>query len=174
MDAKKIMFILIGLMIVLNGFILFFEWKSYNIIEHYFKIPDFEELFEKENLIDVDTEFEKFIPIDDFEEDDIFSNPSEIKPSFPGGDSALNKFLYSNIDYPIKASENGIQGKVFLTFVIETDGSITDVKTLRGIGGGCDEEAIRVVKMMPKWIPAKLRGKVVRVQFNLPVKFKLQ
>jgi protein TonB len=72
------------------------------------------------------------------------------------------------------AKESGIQGRVFVTFVVERDGSVTDVRVLRGIGGGCDEEAIRVVQNMPKWSPGKQRGKSVRVQYNLPVKFTLQ
>jgi protein TonB len=72
------------------------------------------------------------------------------------------------------AKESGIQGTVYVTFVVEKDGSITDVRVLRGIGGGCDEEAVRVVKNSPKWSPGKQRGKPVRVQYNLPVKFILQ
>ena len=71
------------------------------------------------------------------------------------------------------ARESGIQGRVFVTFVVERDGSVTDVRVLRGIGGGCDEEAIRVIKNMPKWNPGKQRGKSVRVQFNMPILFKL-
>ncbi|MEZ5083006.1 MAG: energy transducer TonB [Bacteroidales bacterium] len=71
------------------------------------------------------------------------------------------------------ARESGIQGRVFVTFVVERDGNITDVKILRGIGGGCDEEALRVIKNMPKWTPGKQRGKPVRVQFNMPIMFKL-
>jgi protein TonB len=98
----------------------------------------------------------------------------EEQPSFPGGEEARIGFLLQSIKYPEEAKELGIQGKVFVTFVIETDGSITDVKVLRGIGGGCDEEAIRVVSLMPKWIPGKQRGTSVRVQFNLPIKFTLQ
>jgi protein TonB len=76
--------------------------------------------------------------------------------------------------YPEEAKELGVQGKVFVTFVVEVDGSITDVKVLRGIGSGCDDEAVRVVKSMPKWVPGKQRGVPVRVQFNLPINFKLQ
>ncbi len=74
-------------------------------------------------------------------------------PAYPGGDDARIAFLVQNIKYPEQAKKNGIQGKVFVTFVIETDGSITNVKVLRGIGGGCDEEAARVIKLMPKWNP---------------------
>lgn len=98
----------------------------------------------------------------------------EEQPGYPGGDESRIKFLQENIKYPEEAKELGVQGKVFVTFVVEVDGSITDVKVLRGIGAGCDEEAIRVVKSMPKWIPGKQRGVPVRVQFNLPIKFTLQ
>jgi protein TonB len=86
----------------------------------------------------------------------------------------LYSYLGNNIKYPVMAKESGIQGKVYVTFVVERDGSITDVKVLRGIGGGCDEEAVRVVASMPRWKPGKQRGKPVRVQYNLPVRFTLQ
>jgi protein TonB len=83
------------------------------------------------------------------------------------------KFLQDNIKYPQMARESGIQGTVYVTFVVERNGNVTDVKILRGIGGGCDEEAVRVVQNMPKWEPGKQRGKPVRVQFNMPIKFTL-
>ena len=98
----------------------------------------------------------------------------EEQPGYPGGDEARIKFLQDNIKYPEEAKELGVQGKVFVTFVVEVDGSITDVRVLRGIGAGCDEEAVRVVKSMPRWVPGKQRGQPVRVQFNLPIKFTLQ
>jgi len=98
----------------------------------------------------------------------------EEQPGYPGGDEARIKYLQENIKYPEEAKELGVQGKVFVTFVVEVDGSITDVRVLRGIGAGCDEEAIRVVKSMPRWVPGKQRGQPVRVQFNLPIKFTLQ
>jgi protein TonB len=97
----------------------------------------------------------------------------EESPSYPGGDEARIKFLQENIKYPQMARESGISGTVYVTFVVERDGSVTDVKVMRGIGGGCDEEAIRVIKAMPKWNPGKQRGKPVRVQFNMPIKFTL-
>lgn len=87
---------------------------------------------------------------------------------------ALYKYLASNIHYPALAKENNITGKVYVTFVVEKDGSIANPRILRDIGGGCGQEAIRVVKSMPKWKPGKQRGKAVRVQFNLPVSFNLQ
>jgi len=106
------------------------------------------------------------------EETEIFTVVEE-NPGFPGGDEARIQFLQSNMKYPSMARESGIQGKVYVTFVVEKNGNVTDVKILRGIGGGCDEEAIRVVKAMPKWTPGKQRGKSVRVQFNLPIQFTL-
>ena len=98
----------------------------------------------------------------------------EEQPGYPGGDEARIKYLQENIKYPDEAKELGVQGKVFVTFVVEVDGSISDVRVLRGIGAGCDEEAIRVVRNMPRWVPGKQRGVPVRVQFNLPIKFTLQ
>ncbi len=98
----------------------------------------------------------------------------EENPQFPGGYSELNKYLGDAINYPEEAKELGIQGRVFVTFVVETNGSVSNVKVLRGIGGGCDEEAIRVVQGMPKWTPGKQRGIPVRVSFNLPIKFTLR
>jgi TonB family protein len=92
---------------------------------------------------------------------------------FPGGYQALNKFLHDNIRYPQRAKETKTQGKVFLTFVVEEDGSLTDIKIVQDIGYGCGKEAVRVVKSMPKWIPAKHKGIAVRQQFNLPVSFTL-
>jgi len=97
----------------------------------------------------------------------------ETSPSFPGGDEARIRFLTNNIKYPQMARESSIQGTVYVTFVVERDGAVTDVRVLRGIGGGCDEEAIRVIKAMPRWSPGKQRGKPVRVQFNMPIKFTL-
>ncbi|MBR1549337.1 MAG: energy transducer TonB [Bacteroidales bacterium] len=98
----------------------------------------------------------------------------ENEPEFPGGMEALYKYLAQNIKYPQLARDNGITGKVYVTFVVERDGSIANPKVLRDIGGGCGAEAIRVVKSMPKWTPGKQRGKAVRVQFNLPVNFNLK
>lgn len=136
---------------------------------------------EEDLLIDVEaddeTEMEEYIPIE-IEEEVVEEAPIftvvESMPEFKGGGAELYKYLGSNIKYPVMAKESGIQGKVYVTFVVERDGSVTDVKLLRGIGGGCDEEAIRVVASMPKWKPGKQRGKPVRVQYNLPVRFTLQ
>ena len=98
----------------------------------------------------------------------------EEDPEFPGGLDALSKFIADNIKYPQLAKENNITGRVFVSFVVEKDGRVGQVKILRDIGGGCGNEAVRVVKLMPKWKPGKQRGKAVRTQFNLPVNFDLQ
>lgn len=102
--------------------------------------------------------------------DEIFQVVEEM-PVFPGGETKLLEYISNNIQYPQVARETGIQGRVFIGFVVEPDGSISNVKLLRGIGGGCDEEAIRVVKSMPKWKPGKQHGKVVRVSYQIPISF---
>jgi TonB family protein len=97
----------------------------------------------------------------------------EKQPSYPGGQDGYRKFLIENIRYPEDALKKGVTGTVYVTFVVEKDGAVTNVKILRGIGSGCDEEAARVVKMMPNWNPGENKGKPVAVQYNLPIKFNL-
>lgn len=97
----------------------------------------------------------------------------EQMPKFPGGESALMEYVSKNVVYPEEAKEKEIQGRVFIGFVVEKDGSIGEVKVLRGIGGGCDEEAVRVIKGMPKWKPGMQKGKPVRVSYQIPIYFKL-
>ncbi|MCD6180280.1 MAG: energy transducer TonB [Bacteroidales bacterium] len=118
-------------------------------------------------------EFEFVVEEEEIEEEQIFL-VVENMPEFPGGEAAMYKFIGKNIEYPRMAKESGISGRVYVTFVVERDGSVTDVKILRGIGGGCDEEAVRVIKKMPRWSPGKQRGKPVRVQYRMPIKFTLQ
>lgn len=100
----------------------------------------------------------------------IVEEPTE----FPGGPAALVKFLTSNVKYPEIAMENGIQGRVMVKFVVERDGSVSNVDILRGVDPALDKEAVRVVKSMPKWKPGKQRGKPVRQSFQVPVVFRLQ
>ncbi|MFC2111539.1 energy transducer TonB [Bacteroidota bacterium] len=108
------------------------------------------------------------------ESEDTIVTIVEVAPKFPGGETARINFLKQNIEYPELAREQGIQGTVYVTFVIRNDGSLSDIGILRGIGGGCDEEVIRVIKLMPKWEPGYQRGKAVNVQFNMPMKFTLE
>ena len=98
----------------------------------------------------------------------------EQMPSFKGGDAALMEWLSKNIKYPVIAEENGIQGRVVATFVVERDGSITDVKIVKSVDPSLDKEAVRVLKSMPKWIPGKQNGQAVRVKYTVPVTFRLQ
>lgn len=120
------------------------------------------------------------------EEEEIFK-VVEDQPAFPGcenisdkaekkkcADEKMLQFIYGNIKYPAIARENGVEGMVVIKFVVEKDGSITQAEVVRDIGAGCGQEALRVVGLMPKWEPGKQRGRAVRVQFNLPVKFKLE
>ena len=120
---------------------------------------------------------EEYVPVEVEEEEvsetELFTIVEEM-PAYPGGDAKLYEYLGKNIKYPQIARESGIQGRVFVNFVVEPDGSVSNVKVMRGIGGGCDEEAVRVIKTMPKWKPGKQRGKAVRVTYTIPVVFKLQ
>jgi protein TonB len=98
----------------------------------------------------------------------------EVMPSFPGGQGALMQWLSKNIKYPVVAEENGVQGRVVVTFVVEKDGSITDVNVVKSVDPSLDKEAQRVVKSMPHWIPGKQNGSAVRVKYTVPVTFRLQ
>ncbi|MDL2228047.1 energy transducer TonB [Bacteroidales bacterium OttesenSCG-928-K03] len=145
-----------------------------NIVENEVEI-------ETDIIVDVEMsenlELEEYVPYE-VEEEEV--NEAEIflivekQPTFPGGEVARLKYLRDNVKYPQIAKESGIQGTVYIQFVIEPDGSVSNVIVQRGIGGGCDEEAVRVIKNMPKWSPGEQRGKKVRVQFSMQVKFTLQ
>ena len=107
------------------------------------------------------------------EETKVFDVVEEM-PQFPGGQAALLEYLAKNIKYPVVAEENGVQGRVIVTFVVERDGSITDVKVVKSVDPSLDKEATRVVKSMPKWQPGKQNGSAVRVKYTVPVQFRLQ
>ena len=98
----------------------------------------------------------------------------EEMPHFPGGPAALQAFLSSNTKYPVVAQENGVQGRVIVSFVVERDGSITDVRVVRSVDPSLDREASRVVRSMPRWSPGKQNGSTVRVKYTVPVVFRLQ
>jgi protein TonB len=145
------------------------------------EVPDEEEI-EEEIEVDLDveitedTEIEEIVfeePIEEEETDEIFQiveNPA----SFKGGIGAFYQYVQKNMKYPSQAQRMGLEGKVFVEFVVGKEGKITDVKVLRGIGAGCDEEAIRVLKNSPAWSPGKQRGRAVRQRMVLPITFKLQ
>jgi protein TonB len=95
----------------------------------------------------------------------------EIMPEFSGGEAAMYAYLKEHMVYPTVARENGISGKVFVRFTIQANGRVSDVRVVRGIGGGCDEEAVRVVSSMPPWKPGIQSGRAVAVEFTLPIQF---
>ncbi len=106
------------------------------------------------------------------EEQPVFQDV-EVMPQFPGGFSSLSQFLAANLNYPEDAQNAGAQGTVFVSFVVSKTGDIIDVTLLKGIGYGCDEEAVRVVKLMPHWMPGKQDGRNVSVRYSLPIKFAI-
>ena len=95
----------------------------------------------------------------------------EKRAEFPGGQSEMFKYIQDNRQYPDEAKENDVHGKVLVSFIVERDGTLSDVKVMRGIGSGCDEEAVRVITSMPKWKPGEQGGKAVRTSLTLPVTF---
>ncbi|MDR1763527.1 MAG: M56 family metallopeptidase [Dysgonamonadaceae bacterium] len=98
----------------------------------------------------------------------------EVMPSFPGGDEALMKWLSTNLVYPVKAQENGIEGTVTVRFIIKSDGTVSDAQVVKSLSDECDAESLRVFDKMPKWIPGKQSGKAVNVYYNLPIRYRLQ
>ena len=98
----------------------------------------------------------------------------EQMPEFPEGDKGFHQFIADNVKYPAEAKEKGISGRVIVNFIVEPDGSVSDIRVLRGIGGGCDEEAVRVVESMPKFKPGMQNGETVRVSYLIPINFKLE
>ncbi|MFY0651423.1 MAG: energy transducer TonB [Cyclobacteriaceae bacterium] len=144
------------------------------------EIPDEEEI-EEEIEVDLDVEITEETVIEDivFEEapeeevaDEIF-DIVEDQPAPPGGMGAFYKFVGKSMKYPNQARRMGIEGRVFVQFVVDKDGTLTDIKAVKGIGAGCDEEAVRVLKSAPKWKPGKQRGRPVKVRMILPITFKL-
>ncbi len=147
------------------------------------------------NIVDDDVEIEDELQIEDTEADDetiidvapviVAAEEEEAEdtqvffivedmPEFPGGELALRKYIANAIKYPVIAQENGIQGKVYVTFVVDKDGGISDARIARGVDPSLDKEALRVVNALPKWKPGKQRGKPVRVSYTVPINFVLQ
>ena len=195
LEKRKGLFLEIGLVVILAACLCAFSIKSYDKDESFGgnQGPEEPELnMDQIEVVDDKVEIKQDIVIKEFDEvqntqiaevkieDEVDEDEVKIftvvenDPEFPGGMDALYKYLAENIKYPQLARDNGITGKVYVTFVVERDGSIANPKILRDIGGGCGAEALRVVKSMPKWTPGKQRGKAVRVQFNLPVNFNLK
>ncbi len=144
-----------------------------NIVENDVEIDEELELDDME--MDEEVEVEIIDYVEEVEEDDnqIFMVVEKM-PSFPGGEAALRKYLSKNVKFPAIAQENGIQGRVYVEFVVNKDGKIVDVKILKGVDRSLDEEALRVVRSMPPWEPGEQRGKAVRVSYRIPINFTLR
>ncbi len=128
---------------------------------------------DKETFVDVAPVVQAVKEEKEDEEAQVFFIVEEM-PEFPGGEAALRRFIADAIKYPVIAQENGIQGKVYVTFVVDKDGGISDAKIARGVDPSLDKEALRVVNSLPKWKPGKQRGKPVRVSYTVPISFVLQ
>ncbi len=145
------------------------------------EIPDEEEI-DEEFIVEIDTDFseeeifEDLGPIEEPEEEvaETIFMVVEDEAEFPGGAKAWGKFLKKNFRYPRQAQRMGIEGKVFLSFVVDKDGAISDIAVARGIGGGCDEEAIRVLSKSPKWKPGRQRGVAVKSRMAIQIAFQLK
>ena len=140
-------------------------------IDEELEIEDVEADVENKNNYNFDYDGDSWGEEESEGEADIFQVVEDM-PQFPGG--SVQKWIAKNVKYPMIAQENNIQGKVFVQFVIEKDGSVSDVKVARSVDTFLDKEAIRVVKAMPKWKPGKQRGKPVRVSYTVPINFQLQ
>ncbi|MGW8121296.1 energy transducer TonB [Roseivirga echinicomitans] len=145
------------------------------------EIPDEEEI-EEEIEINLDVEITEEQEVEEivFEEepeeevgDEIFLIVED-NAEFPGGDAEWNKFLQKNLKYPRQAQRMGIEGSVFLSFVVDKEGKISDIQVTRGIGGGCDDEAVRVLESSPRWTPGKQRGRAVKSRMAIRILFKLK
>lgn len=145
------------------------------------EIPDEEEI-EEEIEIDLDVEITEETEVEEivFEEepeeevaDEIFLVVEE-QAEFPGGQAEWNKFLKKNLKYPRQATRMGIEGAVYLSFVVDKEGAISDIQVTRGIGGGCDDEAVRVLQESPRWQPGKQRGRAVKSRMAIRIVFKLK
>ena len=102
---------------------------------------------------------------------DTLFTETRTQPEFPGGFSAMNDYLRQKVHYPSAAAQAGIKGMILVSFLIDTTGNLTNIRVLKGLGFGCDEEALRAVRSMPRWIPGTESGKAVPIKYNLPIRF---
>ena len=135
-------------------------------------VEDEVEIEEELEIEDTESDEDEIIEIEE-EDDEEFFMVVENMPEFPGGDLGLMKYIQKNVRYPAIAKEYNITGKVYISFIVDKQGSVTNVKVVRGVDKNLDEEAVRVVKSLPKYKPGKQRGKPVRVIFTIPIKFTL-
>ncbi len=144
-----------------------------NIVDDDVELDEELVIEDTESMEDTEVDFSDMDSEEDQDESPVFFIVEDM-PEFPGGEGALHKYLATEVNYPVIAQENGIQGRVYVKFVINTDGSVTEVEIARGVDPSLDREALRVVRDMPKWKPGKQRGKAVRVSYTVPINFVLQ
>lgn len=153
------------------------EVPFFELVDNNSDILENPDLFDTEATDEMDINFDKLVfnSKEDKNEkvDEIFVFVEEM-PEFPGGDLALRKYLTNAVKYPVIAQENGIQGKVYVSFIIDESGYITNIELMRGIDSSLDNEALRVVRTLPKWKPGKQAGKAVKVRYSVPIHFELQ
>ena len=135
-------------------------------------VEDDVEIEEEIEIEDTESDEDEIIEIEE-EDDEEFFMVVENMPEFPGGDAGLMKYIVNNVRYPAIAKEYNITGKVYVSFIVDKSGNVTDVKVVRGVDKNLDAEAVRVVKSLPKYKPGKQRGKPVRVMFTIPINFTL-
>ena len=150
------------------------EIIDFELVSDETDVKDDLNFFESEIGKDDPVDIQVFVPKAVEKEDDVPVWFVDEMPEFPGGMASLLRFINSSIKYPVIAQENGIQGKVIITFVIDKEGSVTNVNVFRGIDSSLDAEAMRVVKNLPKWKPGKQNGRPVKVNYNVPINFVLQ
>ncbi len=144
-----------------------------NIVDDDVEIEDELEIEDTEVDEDMEVDFEMVEEEEETEDAPVFFIVEEM-PEFPGGELELRKYIAQSVKYPVIAQENGIQGRVYVQFVVNTKGEVEQVKIARGVDPNLDKEAIRVVQSMPKWKPGKQRGKAVKVSYTVPINFVLQ
>ena len=150
------------------------EGKNDNLVDQSNLNVTFEELLSKEGeKAIVENSMDTNIEEEDFSKRKVYDIVDEM-PVFPGGDNELLKYIEANLEFPQEAIDGGVQGRVFVNIIVEPDGSISNARIIRGIGSGCDEEAVRVIESMPHWNPGRRKGEEVRVSMTIPVSFKLQ
>ena len=143
-----------------------------NIVEDDVEIEDEIEIEDSEADQDMQVEIMEIVEDEEEEDAPVFFIVEDM-PEFPGGDLALRKYINQQVNYPEIAKENGIQGRVFVQFVVNKKGLVEQVKVVRGVDPSLDKEALRVIKGLPKWTPGKQRGKAVKVSYTVPINFQL-
>jgi protein TonB len=144
-----------------------------NIVDDDVELDDDLVIMDSETNQEAQVDFQVAVEEEEREDSQVFMVVEEM-PVFPGGDAALQKYLSTSVKYPTIAQENGIQGKVYIQFVINQKGEVTNATLLRGVDPSLDREALRVVQAMPKWKPGQQRGRPVKVSYTVPINFVLQ